>query len=289
MIIMYKDSIQFTVDPAKCIRCEKCTADCQNRAIEPDPATGLPRVAPDGGTDRCMHCRHCLMICPVAAISVDGIDPARCLPANTDLPSADSLLSLIRSRRSVRDYKQKNVDRAVLNWLLDAMRYVPTGVNFHQLHFSVIDDIDVMSAYRNRIYSQVRDLFENGGISDEQRSRFENIYFQHKAGKDPVFRTAPHMLMVSVPANAPCPDADPLIAVSYFELLARSKGVGTCWFGRILFMWRDLLPDMLKIFRIPEGYKPGYAILFGETDVVYPRTGDPDPVHITRAVADDMF
>ncbi len=285
---MYKDTLDFVVNAEKCIRCGKCTADCQNRAIEPDPVTKLPRVAPDGGSDRCMHCRHCLMICPAGAISVDGVKPEDCLPSCQVLPSYDAMVDLIRSRRSVRNYKQKNVDKKILADLLDAMRYVPTGVNFHQLHFAVIDDIDVMSTYRRKIYRKVRELFEAGNLPEDQKQRFSNIYHQFNEGKDPVFRTAPHMLLVSVPENAPCPEADPLIAVSYFELLANAHGIATCWFGRIMMMQRGLMPELFQPFGLPDGYRPGYAILFGESNSVFPRTGNPDPVKQTTVSLEDL-
>ncbi len=285
---MYKDTLDFVVNAEKCIRCGKCTADCQNRAIEPDPVTKLPRVAPDRGSDRCMHCRHCLMICPASAISVDGVKPEDCLPSCKALPSYDAMLDLIRSRRYVRNYKQKNVDKKILADLMDAMRYVPTGVNFHQLHFAVIDDIDVMSAYRQKIYRKVMELFEAGNLPEDQKQRFSNIYHQFNEGKDPVFRTAPHMLLVSVPENAPCPEADPLIAVSYFELLANAHGIATCWFGRIMMMQRGLMPELFQPFGLPDGYRPGYAILFGESNSVFPRTGNPDPVKQTTVSLEDL-
>lgn len=285
---MYKDTLDFAVDADKCIRCGKCTTDCQNRAIEPDPETKLPRVAPDGGSGRCMHCRHCLMICPSAAISVDGINPADCIPSAQNLPAYPAVLDLIRSRRSVRNYKQKNVDKKVIAELMDAMRYVPTGVNFHQLHFGLIDDIDVMNVYRQKIYRRVKELFEAGNLPDDRKRRFESIYHQHQAGKDPVFRTAPHMLLVSVPADAPCAEADPLIAVSYFELLAHAHGLATCWFGRIMMMQRGLMPEIFAPFRLPEGYQPGYAILFGESNSTFPRTCNPDPVKISAVTMGDF-
>ncbi len=285
---MYKETLEFIVDAEKCIRCGKCTADCQNRAIEPDPVTRLPRVAPDGGADRCMHCRHCLMICPAAAVSVDGINPADCAPSMQNIPGYESMLDLIRSRRSVRNYKQKNLDKDKLNKLMDAMRYVPTGVNFHRLHFGLIDDIEVMDIFRRKVYKQVVDLFESGTPDESMQKQFAAVYRQYKEGKDPVFRTAPHMLLVSVPADAPCPEADPLIAVSYFELLAHTLGVATCWFGRIMRFHQNFDPEIFAPFQLPEGYQPGYAILFGESSCVFPRTCNPDPVRISAVTQDDL-
>lgn len=277
---MYQKTLDFSVDTSRCIRCGFCTDDCMNHAIEPDPATGFPRIAPDGGAERCMHCRHCLMICPVAAVSVDGVKPEDCAPCGK-LPVPEELLNLVRSRRSYRHYLRKNVDPALLKRLLDAMRYVPTGVNRRGLAFSVIDDFAVMDAYREKVYADLTAFFRQRSVP-EKALRFEKICRQRQAGEDPVFRSAPHLLVVSVAEDSPCTEADPLIALSYFELLAQANGIATVWFGRIMSLYRMVLPDIFKPFRIPEGYRPAYAMLFGESALFYPRTCSPDALPVIR-------
>ncbi|MBO5959931.1 MAG: nitroreductase family protein [Lentisphaeria bacterium] len=282
---MYKDTVNLKVDQKRCCKCGLCLEDCRNRAIIAGP-DGFPVVDPVGGTDRCMHCHHCMMICPTAALSVDGVDPVGCFPAKQDLPSYESLLDLVRSRRSCRDYLQKNVDKNVIADLMDAMRYVPTGVNRRGLYFSVIDDIQVMEEYRCKTYEKICAMKKAGTLPEGQN----RLYEQFMAGGDPVFRTAPHLLIVSVAEDSFCAEADPLIAVSYFELLAHAHGLGTVWFGRWMSMWRTLLPEMIQPMNIPRGYRPGYAILFGyaspKQDFV--RTGNPDAVPIATVSAEDV-
>ena len=283
---MYKAEIGLKVDRARCSRCGLCVADCRNKAIVADPESGYPIVAPDGGADRCMHCQHCMMICPAGALSVDGVDVAACPPAGQDLPSYASLLDLVRSRRSCRDYLQKNVEKDVIADLMDAMRYVPTGVNRRGLHFSLVDDLEVMAQYRKRTYEKICAMKDAGTLPEGQI----RLYDQFMEGSDPVFRTAPHLLVVSVAEDSFCAEADPLIAVSYFELLAHARGLGTVWFGRWMSMWRTFLPEMKDVMGIPEGYKPGYAILFGYASPKqnFVRAGCPDPVPVNTVTADDL-
>ena len=93
-------------------------------------------------------------------------------------------------------------------------------------------------------------------------------------GKDVVFRNAPHMIVAATPKNAPCKEADPWIALSYFDLLAQSCGVGTCWcgFGVHAFRWNARLRRRLEL---PRGYKIGSVLLFGKPAVAYPRATRP--------------
>jgi len=69
---------------------------------------------------------------------------------------------------------------------------------------------------------------------------------------------------------------DPVIALSYFELYANTLGLGTLWCG--LFKWAvALLPEMLEPFHVPEGYVPGYAMMFGRSGLNYRRSTVPSP------------
>lgn len=52
-----------------------------------------------------------------------------------------------------------------------------------------------------------------------------------ETGRDNLFRGAPHLLIASSPKTAPSPEADCFIALTYFELLAASMGLGTVWSG----------------------------------------------------------
>lgn len=280
---MYLDTLELKVDKASCVGCGLCAADCKNHCIIMD-ADGFPCVNPDGGAARCMHCRHCLMICPAGALSVDGVQPSDCAPKKA-YPEYRQLLNLVKNRRSYRNYWQKNVDPTVVAELMDAMKYVPTGVNRRGLYFGLIDDIETMNAYRRACYERFDRLFDDPAAAPEA---YRGVYQLHQAGEDPVFRTAPHLIVAFVAEDSPCADADPLIALSYFELLAQAKGLGTCWFGRIMFMQRDIMPDLFRCFHAPAGYKAGYAMLFGEPASAYCRDAHPDAVNIGRPCASDI-
>jgi nitroreductase len=93
-------------------------------------------------------------------------------------------------------------------------------------------------------------------------------------GKDLIYQNAPHMIVAATPRNAPCKEADPWIALSYFDLYAQSLGAGTCWcgFACYIFKWHRAMRRRLKI---PKVYKIGAVILFGKPDVSYARSTCP--------------
>ena len=274
-------SVDFLVDPGKCVHCGRCVADCNPRALELDPATGLPRWAKDGES-RCFKCQHCLAVCPVGAVSIMGVSPENS-EEKRQVPEASELLNLIKCRRSFRSYRNENVDRDVLEKLKSMLAYAPTGVNAHELFFGFIDDVEVMAEFRKDFLGRLLELVESDAPGVECFSRYRNRLIN---GEDVVFRGAPHMVLACTPRNAPCADVDPIIALSYFELYAQSLGLGTLWCG--LFKWAfGLMPEFLDRFGLPEGYVPAHAMMFGPTGLRYVRSTQPPPVSTFSVGASD--
>lgn len=265
----------------KCVRCGACVSDCAFMVLEKDDS-GYPHIR-EGKTDSCVNCQHCMLVCPKAALSVNGKNPCDSV-TKEQMPSPESMMTLMKCRRSFRRYKQENISAADLATLLDTLAYAPTGVNAQKLHFSVLDELDVMQKLRRKVYANLRSLKEKGLIP-EPLARFSGMADAFDKGYDPLFRTAPHMLIVSCPPDIPCPDADPFIALSYFELLAQSMNIGTVWCGLLFWTFSRLMPEMLPELGIPEGYQLKYVMLFGIPDVRYPRGAQRGPVSMNRIIA----
>ena len=267
-------SVELHVDPEKCVGCGLCVADCNPRVLELDGADRRPRFVEDG-EERCFKCQHCLAICPAGALSILGLDPADSEERGRG-PAPAGLLNLIKCRRSCRSYRRGNVDKDKLDKLKNMLAWAPTGVNDHRLFFSFIDDAEVMDDFRREFLGKLLKLVDSGAPGAEKFARYKNRLL---AGEDVIFRGAPHLVLACTPADAPCADIDPVIALSYFELYAQSLGLGTLWCG--LFIWSLLaMPEFLKRLGVPDGYVPGYAMMFGNTGLNYPRATQPPPVGI---------
>ena len=92
-----------------------------------------------------------------------------------------------------------------------------------------------------------------------------------ETGIDTIFRGASHLLIVSTDVGTVCAPEDVSIALSYFELLANSHGLGTTWCGLAKGVL-DLLPQFKEAFQIAPDAKHYYPMLFGWPAVSYPRT-----------------
>ena len=268
--------LSFIVDETLCVQCGECAADCPVSIIDMD--AGLPRI-PDHRQAHCLQCQHCLAVCPTAALSILGKDPAR---SDAVLPGApDALENLIKSRRSVRRYLPQAVDQGVLDRLMDVVAHAPTGKNQRLVRFTLVDDPAVMEDIRVRTMEGIRMAVENDALPDGMEF-FAKLLAAYDQGKDVIFRRAPHMIIASAPRDAASPEADPFIALSHFELMAQSLGLGTVWCGFARWALQSVVPEMGRRLGIPADHRSMYAMMFGHPAVRYVRTVQRDASGVHR-------
>ncbi|MBM4163067.1 MAG: nitroreductase [Lentisphaerae bacterium] len=261
--------IQFRVNGTTCTRCGQCVLDCPSQIIERS-GDAPPRIRAENEGD-CIQCQHCLAVCPAAAISISGRDPAASIAlAGGSLPTLDAMTNLIRGRRSVRRYRDENVDPRLLRRLLAALGNAPTGCNRMGLTFSVVDDKDAMQRFRLKALNGLAEMTKAGLLRDPSGFISEAAPAWFDQGVDIIFRGAPHLLVVSASLESACPQEDVNLALAYFELMAQSAGLGTVWCG-LAKMVLEQLPELREVV----GVAPGqyyYAMLFGLPAVRYART-----------------
>lgn len=230
----------------------------------------MPRLA---AADRCMRCQHCLAICPVGAITLDGKRPEDSKPLKgLVLPSAEAVANWMMTRRSVRNFrKDEDVDRATLDRVLKVLGNTPTGCNARALTFTCMPDRASMDRFR-KDFIKVIERHRDGTKLLPRWLAIAAIKLR-KGGEDVFFRSAPGMLIVSSDVSAPSvttPREDATVACSNFELLANANGIATCWCGFLSLVQREIpeiLEDTIGIGR----NNPFYAMLFGKAAVRYMR------------------
>jgi nitroreductase/NAD-dependent dihydropyrimidine dehydrogenase PreA subunit len=259
----------FVVDEERCNRCGDCVSDCPARIIALGD-DGPPAIAAEK-EQHCIRCQHCLAICPSAAVAIDGHRPedSRALLAEA-LPSLDQVDLLVRGRRSARQYRRENVEPALIERLLDAMACAPTGSNVRQLTFTLIRDRAVLDVLRRRVISGLAVAVAAGGLSERTAFLAAGFIKADSEGRDVIFRGAPHLLLVSTPTGTSSPQQDVSIALTTFDLLAQSAGLGTVWCGYLRRVFEEIpeLKDWVGLAR-DDVY---YPLLFGYPAVRYART-----------------
>ena len=266
-----------TVDPQKCTRCHLCVKDCLAGLLTPG-ADGVPFM-PDEVEKLCINCQHCLAICPAGALVCNGVTPQMCPQAGM-LPEPDSMAALLKMRRSVRFYKDENIAPEIMKKLKASLAWSPTGCNDHRLIFHVVENKEDMAFFRDNTNKMLRFLVKSG-ILKLLFPRVKRYLSAILEGQDVIYRNAPHMIICSAPEKSPCKEADPWIALSYFDLYLQSFGLGSCWCG---FAVRALKYNskLRARLHLPKGYKVKSVLLFGIPAVKYARATAPENYRINN-------
>jgi len=259
--------IRFQIDEERCIQCGECAEDCPAGIISLEE---YPIVTDE---DKCYRCQHCLAVCPTGAVSVLGKNPAASTLLKGNMPDPEKLETLIKGRRSVRRYSDRELDSTLIDELLDIAWHAPTGVNAQSVLFTVIRDGGVMDGLRKKVMAELIQLQEKGKLPSGLAGQYLGgaVKAWQEDGTDIIFRGAPHLLVTSAPKDAPCPVQDTHIALATFQLMAHARGVGTVWDG-IFMMVLSIIPGLAARLGIPGDHLIGYAMVFGEPAVEYHRT-----------------
>lgn len=273
--------LQFTVDEERCVGCGECADDCPMGFIEMKEQ--LPTISKEN-EEQCVQCQHCFAVCSTGALSVLSKNPDDSLILQEKLPAAEQMISLMKGRRSVRRYQQEPVSSEEISTLLETVAYAPTAVNNRQVMFTIIENPEVMDTLRQDIYSTIASKVQNGTMPEGMEFYVDLITKAASNGQDAIFRGAPHLVIASSPKNSPAPVADCFIALSYFELLATSMGLGTLWCGLAKWALLVIAPELLSRLQIPESHEIVYMMAFGRPAVSYPRTVQREPLSANRVL-----
>ena len=113
------------IDPDKCIQCGMCVRECPHRLLT-NTESGI-----SASGEGCIQCGHCVAVCPQEAVSLTEYDMSEVerVPDETERLDAAGLLRAIKSRRSIRHFKDCPVEDEKLLQIIEAARYSPTGAN----------------------------------------------------------------------------------------------------------------------------------------------------------------
>lgn len=267
-----------TVNQDKCTRCGICAQDCFCGVISHTkgelPVFHAERFA------HCIHCQHCFAVCPQGAIVYNGMTAEESAPVGS-MPDPDNVMNFIRQRRSIRRYKEDPIPEEQMRTLKESLRWMPTGCNNHRLFFAIVEDRASMDYFRDTTRRVVGRIARPWLIKLLPKAVAGFLKALVIDGEDVIYYHAPHMIVCASPKNSPCKEADPWIALSYFDVLAQSFGLGTCWCGFAVIAFR-LSGAMRRKIQLPSGYKVTSVILFGKPDIRFARPTNPDPYKIVE-------
>jgi len=245
-----------------------CVEECPGyliRFFEQDTPPSWVRGAESG----CIDCGHCVTVCPTDALELSSIPLARCIPVAKELlPDSKQIEYFLKSRRSIRAYKDKPVEREKLMKLMDIARYAPSSHNGQPVQWLVVEKREKVELLARLTIDWLRELIEE---NPELARSFQAkpLIKSWDSGIDRIARGAPHIIFAHGRKDIK-PSGDCTIALAYLELAAYSMGLGACWAG---FVQRatNYSRMVAQVLQLPEGHASFGAMMIGYPKYRYTR------------------
>ncbi len=248
------------INTEKCLGCSLCVNDCPGGVLYLDNHKAAVRKS------GCIECGHCFAICPAGAVSMRNYDTAGCenivSMANFD---SDTLLLAMKSRRTVRHFKDRKVEQEKTDKILEAGRYSPTGANAQDVAYTIL------GSRQKEIEAECVKLFRNGQkLAAPLVDMVKNINIDENF----FFKKAPLVIVVSARG-----DINAGLASSYMELMAESMGLGVLYSG-FFVICAKLSPKIKSMLNLPKGHKVVSCMIIGYPNVEYKRIAPRKPLKV---------
>lgn len=249
---------KINVSRKKCIGCGMCVKDCPVNNIRVKDKKAVLK------TQSCLMCGHCAAVCPKAAVSITGFSESSVEINGRTVLEPQRLMDAIRTRRSVRQYRQKPVDADIIKQVIEAGRLTPSGENAQNVSYIVLQK--EMERYeKTAVLFAKRMLPLMKIIKPNARNIIIDDHF--------FFKEAPAAILVLAKDKV-----NAALAASNMELMAEAHGLGVLYSGLFAMSANHsfALRRMLKL----RNAKVVTVLVLGYPNVQYHRTVQKEPADV---------
>ena len=176
-------------------------------------------------------------------------------------------MRLIYKRRAVRKYRDRPVDKKLIQQVIDAGRMAPSAINRQPWAFYVLNERKTIQTFAKEISAVAFKALVKSGIKQIAKTASHLLDFSHgldiHALQDPVFHGAPVVIFITAQKDNEWAPLDIGMCAENIMLAATSLGLETCPIGFAKYV--DKTKSYPKL-RIPSSEQVLLAIILGYGD-----------------------
>jgi nitroreductase len=176
----------------------------------------------------------------------------------------NEVLNTIYARRAVRKYKNKTVNRKIIDQIIDAGRMAPTAMNIQPWKFYVLTERSDINEFSKAIrLGAVKGIFKSG-IKQIVKTIITAFHFPKGADftkeEDMIFHGAPVVIFITSPKDNEFAALDIGMCAQNMMLAAKGMGLDTCPIGMAKYVEYT---QVYKRLNIPANEHVNLAIILG--------------------------
>lgn len=242
---------KINVNSKKCIGCGICTKTCVAHNIE--IKNGKATIV----LETCLECGQCQAVCPKEAICISGYKSEPVLKKKEIRLSPDEILDVIRFRRTIRQFQNKEIPHEIIKQILEAGRLTHTAKNRQDVCYVVLDKEKTSVEQRAvKIFKRVKP-FANLCSPLARRTKIDEHFFFFKAP----------IVIVIIAENK----TNGILAAQNMEFVAEANGLGVLFSGFFTSV-ANISWKIKRILGITRGQKVAATLVLGYPKVTFLRS-----------------
>ncbi len=188
-------------------------------------------------------------------------------------------LEAIKSRRSTRKFKKDPLPREIVEEIVEAGRYAPSGGNSQTTHFLVIQKKEVLE----KLGTLAREAFAKMEVTADTYRSLANSINASKKGTYVFHYNAPTLILTANQKDYGNNMADCVCALENMMIAANALNIGSCYINQLNWLNEDpTILAYLKTFGLEENERVYASLAIGYADTesgepvrkLLPRTGN---------------